>query len=119
MGTWQNNDSTSFKNCYVPLRHLIEDHTWKDLKPLRLDCLLLCQNDLAAFLIRHSSTLKDIQIYTLGLWQGTIKGLLYTLRDYLQIDRFHIRGLLMGFRTNGESWRLFHQETTLEIRIVE
>ena len=76
MGTWQNNDSTSLENCYVPLRHLIVDHTWKDLKCLRIDGLLLCEHDLAAFLIRHSSTLKGIQNNTVGLWQGSIKGLL-------------------------------------------
>ncbi|KAH7411378.1 hypothetical protein BKA64DRAFT_704483 [Cadophora sp. MPI-SDFR-AT-0126] len=46
-----------------------------------------------------------------GLWQGSIKSLLYTIRDNLHLDSIYIWGLLMGVHTDGESWRLVPWES--------
>ncbi|PVH69673.1 hypothetical protein DL98DRAFT_598452 [Cadophora sp. DSE1049] len=105
-GTLQDNDNTSLKDWYVPIRHLLAEHTWRDLKSLRLDGLKLCGNDLRAFLLRHSSTVKELQFCDLGLWQGSIKGLLHTIRESFNLDMFYGWGLLMGIHSDGEAWRV-------------
>ncbi|KAG4441345.1 hypothetical protein IFR05_003159 [Cadophora sp. M221] len=84
-----------FKHDQVPM-----------LESLRRDGLVLCESDLAELLLRYSSTLKKLHIYNLGLWTGSLKGLLHTLRKNMTPDVFYIWGLLMGFHTDGEAWRI-------------
>jgi hypothetical protein len=88
---WQ--DTNKLKNLYVPLWKVLGCHTWPCLETLRLDGLLLCENGISDILGRHKSTLRNLDLYNMALWQGSFKGLLLNIRETLSLETFHIWGL--------------------------
>jgi hypothetical protein len=104
-GTWQCADD-DLVHWYIPLWKMLGGHTWKDLHSLRLDSLLVCETGLSEMLIRHAPTLQCLELFNLGLWAGSFRGLLSNLREGLKLKKFRLWGATRGFHTPYDGWRL-------------
>lgn len=85
---------------------MLGDHTWKELRSLRLDGLLVCETGLAEFLIRHAPTLRYLDLCNLGLWAGSFEGLLSSLKAALSLRKFRLWGTIRGYHAPYDGWRL-------------
>ena len=104
-GTWLYAED-DLAQWYIPLWKMLGDHTWKDLRSLRLDSLMVCETGLNEMLIRHAPTLQCLDLFNLGLWTGSFQGLLSNLREGLKLKRFRLWGATRGFHTPYDGWRL-------------
>lgn len=89
---WQSKPDNDPVDWYVPLWKVFGKHVWPKLRKLRLDGLLVCEQGLFEILNRHSATLRDLELYNLGLWFGSVRSLLSRLRTVLNLTRFHAWG---------------------------
>ncbi|KAI9052055.1 hypothetical protein LZ554_004308 [Drepanopeziza brunnea f. sp. 'monogermtubi'] len=92
------------KNWYLPLWKLLDSHTWPGLRSLCLDGLLVCETGLIDLLARHASTLRTLNLNTIGLWEGSYRGLLTQIRSTLQLTDFQIYGRLRAFHSPDEQF---------------
>ncbi|TAQ91665.1 hypothetical protein B7494_g118 [Chlorociboria aeruginascens] len=98
-GMW--NQSKTPQDWYVPLWKILRSHTWKNLQVLRMDGMVFCEKGLSEFLARHASTLKDLELYHVGLWQGSYHGLLSSLKIKMSmLQHFRIWGYLRAWHAH-------------------
>jgi len=95
--------SETVHSWYLPLWKLVGDYVWKDLKVLRLDGLVLCEQGLKQLVEKHP-ILETLELHNIGLWAGTFKGLLSGLREMNFLKKFIASGHLRAFHTQYEAW---------------
>jgi hypothetical protein len=66
----------------------------------------VCEAGLSELLTRHSHTLRYLELFSLGLWQGSFQGLLTTLRSTLSLKKFRLWGIIQAFHAPHEAWRI-------------
>lgn len=94
------------KLWYIPLWKMLGEYTWLFLESLRLDGLLVCEVGLFKLLSRHAITLRRLDLYNMGLWQGSFRGLLCSLQSVLSLTRFRLRGATYAHHSLFDAWRL-------------
>ncbi|PMD35777.1 hypothetical protein L207DRAFT_586815 [Hyaloscypha variabilis F] len=104
-GTWLHAED-NLAQWYVPLWKMLEEHTWRHLSHLRLDGLMVCEIGLSELLVRHAPTLQCLDLFNLALWSGSFEGLLSSLRSELKLKNFRLWGVVRGFHTPYDAWRL-------------
>ena len=103
-GAWDY--STEPENWYLPLWKLLGSFTFRKLKKLRLDGLLLCETGLTDLLMRHNATLQHLHLHRTGLWEGSFCSLLTSIRHGLALKTFDISGNTRAFHAWDEIWRI-------------
>jgi hypothetical protein len=88
---------------HIPLSKLGE-HCWRQLETLRLDGMIFGEAGLLQFLKRHASTLRNLDLYNIGLWTGTFSTLFSSLKDELSLTKSRVSGCPRGFHAHGEAW---------------
>ena len=91
---------------YVPLWKILGEHTWTALETLRLDGLLVCESGLTQLLVRHARTLQHLELVDNGLWSGSYRGLLGSLKEHLKLESFRISGFAQALHTEFDAWVL-------------
>ncbi|KAE9371595.1 hypothetical protein N431DRAFT_508294 [Stipitochalara longipes BDJ] len=104
-GMWEYADD-NLAQWYIPLWRMLGEFTWKNLSRLRLDGLMVCEIGLSELLTRHAATLQYLDLFNLALWSGSFQGLLSTLRSELELKKFRLWGVVRGFHTSSDDWRL-------------
>jgi hypothetical protein len=66
----------------------------------------VCKAGLSELLTRHSRTLQYLELFNLGLWQGSFQGLLTTLRSTLSLKKFRLWGTIQAYHAPHETWRI-------------
>ncbi|PVH83966.1 hypothetical protein DL98DRAFT_652046 [Cadophora sp. DSE1049] len=94
------------ENWYLPLWKLLGRFTFRQLKRLRLDGLLLCETGLVELLMRHRGILQHLHLHHTGLWEGSFRNLLSSLRDGITLRSFDISGHTQAFHAWHEHWRI-------------
>ncbi|KAL2060733.1 hypothetical protein VTL71DRAFT_9374 [Oculimacula yallundae] len=91
---------------YLPLWKLLATYTWRRLKYLCLDGLLVCEVGLIELIERHASTLRHLHLCQVGLWEGSFQSSLTWIRDNTDLDSFEISSHTRAFHAPYEHWRL-------------
>jgi hypothetical protein len=104
-GDWV--DTEEIEDWYTPLWKVFDDHTWENLRNLRIDGVVVCETGLGDFLERHAWTLKSLELCSIGLWVGGFRSLLSRLRQFLSLQTFRIWGVLRAFHSPDEAWRIW------------
>ncbi|TGO24864.1 hypothetical protein BPAE_0093g00260 [Botrytis paeoniae] len=94
---------------YVPLRKVLGNFTWPSLTRLRVNNMTLCEKDLTAFLLRHTSSLRHLTLSHIYLCRGSFQGLFQALREGLKLERFHVDGP-MHSPVGLELWYFFSKD---------
>jgi hypothetical protein len=103
-GTWTSAEGEKLAQRYVSLWGMLGDHTWKSLSRLRSDGLLVCEAGLSEFLGRHAVTLRYLDLFELGLWEGSFEGPLASLKAELSLKKFRLCGEIRGHHTPCDGW---------------
>jgi hypothetical protein len=92
------------QSWYVPLSKVLGDHTWTSLEAVWFGGLLLCESGMIDFLGRHSTTLKSVKLFQIGLWQGSFKKVFACLAQ-LALTEFCLWGFFEALHCKDEVWR--------------
>ncbi|KFY50517.1 hypothetical protein V495_00201 [Pseudogymnoascus sp. VKM F-4514 (FW-929)] len=86
----------------IPTKYILSTTTWSRLTSLRFTHVALDQRDFLELLIRHSGTLKDIDLFSVCLTNGSWKILLEGLKPHFSLQRISID---YPSEQNGESYK--------------
>ncbi len=67
---------------------------------------MVCEIGLSELLIRHAPTLQHLDLFNLALWSGSFEGLFSSLRSKLKLEKFRLWGVVRGFHTPYDGWKL-------------
>ncbi|KUJ06813.1 uncharacterized protein LY89DRAFT_790197 [Mollisia scopiformis] len=101
---WRGGPDRLTGQWYAPLWKILGNYTWKNLKTLRLDGMVLCETGLIQLFERHSNTLRSVELHNIGLWQGSFQVVFSYLRT-LSLKAFKVRGYCEGLHHKSERWR--------------
>lgn len=86
-------ENLSITGCFCcPLRpeHFLRTTTWRCLTTLSLFHTIFCQEELLAFLRRHSTTLKDLSFFFVGVRNGSWKAVLTGMKSSLSLQSIDV-----------------------------
>jgi len=99
---WFNNGRP--QDLYLPLWKLFGNHSWPNLKKLRLQGLVVCEAGLLELCSRHKRTLQALDLHNIALWRGSFISLPPRLKDELSLDSFTVWGNLQSYHKAMEVW---------------
>lgn len=103
--TWR--DTEFPHEWYIPMWKMLDlRRSWRYLAYLHLDGMLVCEDGLWQLLDLHREGLTTLKLSNIALWKGTWGSLLTKIRDRLALKVFDVGGIIKGFHSFSEVFRL-------------
>lgn len=92
------------QSWYVPLWHIFQNCQWRHLRKLRLDGMMFCEHGLKYLLLKLVTTLRDLKLHNIGLWQGSFISMFANIRSNFSLTNFRVSGTLCAFHAYNEAY---------------